>query len=125
MDAFTAHKAMCMICHTKNNTSKLNKLKQIKHVIDMAHVQPTEDRFHPFMWDVDIRCDYGISCSKLNSTNHTAQHLAYDIGKYLITIAKNDDAKLYHQILQYLRGDFSTVYIQFERLHHCYHKKED
>ena len=123
MDAFMAHKTMCMACHKKHDTAQLDKLHRMRYETTHKQIAASNERHHSFMWGIYSHCPYGIACSDLNRTDSQANQIARELEPYLITIAQNDDETLYHQMLQYLRGDFPSVYHTLERIHNT--KKEN
>lgn len=111
--------AMCMTCHKKNNTSHIHKLQQIEQLV--RHKIRKDDcvNYHHihFMWGIHSHCPYGIHCTNLEHNDGTANRIARELEPYLVTIAISDDARLYHEILQLLRGEFSSVYRLVEDIH--------
>ena len=57
---------VCMICHQKNDTMKVHKLRQM---LSMCHqrikAEPDRDHEIHMQWAVNNRCKYGIPCQKL------------------------------------------------------------
>lgn len=111
---------ICMICRKKNDTHLLDKLRQMERLLQRVEV--TEEsrkagRGYTFSWFIHLNCDYGIGCPQLEQRTSEARRLASNLEPRLVAAAISDNARLYHEILRYLQGDFPAVYRLLERIH--------
>ena len=120
MNTIKTHMALCMMCHKKNDTSLINKLQRLQTEIQRAKIEPHKTSNYTFMWGINPHCSYGIQCNNLDNIKHKANHIARQLEPYLISIALSDNEQMYHIVLQYLRGDFPSVYHTIEKLHAKY-----
>lgn len=68
-------------------------------------------------WNVQLRCKYGLPCTRLRMQESNLSHAAENLNKTLIFIAKNDEG-LYHEVLQLCRGYFPRAYRKLEMIHY-------
>ena len=99
---------VCMMCHEHN--SKSNTLNRLYQLVKINNVEPdVEDRIS-YLWGHHDRCRFGIPCNKIDSFNRENDQLARSLEPYLTAIAKSGNAKLIHECLNLLRGNYPQIY---------------
>ena len=74
---------LCMMCHEKSNTRYIDQLKRIDRLLH--GVEPTEKSLRigcgrAFLWDIHIRCQYGMDCPELERRLSEAKKEAREAG---------------------------------------------
>ena len=111
---------LCMMCHEKSNTRYIDQLKRIDRLLH--GVEPTEKSLRigcgrAFLWDIHIRCQYGMDCPELERRLSEAKKEARGLEERLIAVATGDDIRLYRETLRHLQGYFPAAYRLLERVH--------
>lgn len=109
---------ICLLCKQTSTNTKLKKLNTIKHMLINSSIQPSKKN-DVFVWGINIRCKYGISCPQIHKMNSDAKMIAKQIEPYLITIMESDNIEMYHRTLQLMRGDFPSIYSKMERAYNA------
>lgn len=127
MNALTFKTNACMICHEKNIHHQLDKLNIIKREIDNYQVKAKLNHNIIFNWFISSRCHFGIPCHHLESNDNYAKNLAKELEPYIVSVCENNNESLYYRIYNLMRGDFSQICYQMEKLHRKYldDKKKD
>ena len=115
----------CVICKDKGKTHILDQLKRIDRIL--KNVKPTAESKEAragiaILWDIHIRCPYGMSCPELEENQRRTKQAALDLEDRLFAVAVSDDNHLYHETLRHLSGYFPAAYRTIERLHNRYHR---
>ena len=103
----------CIVCHQKGNTYLSSKLHRMIQMLQAKYPHPTDAL--SLIWHINIKCQYGLYCPDLTRTESELNQLSFEINRYLYSVVEARDTDMYHQSLQYLRGDFPEVYTQLER----------
>ena len=106
----------CIICRQKSDTYSLDVLRRIEGYVYQYKITPDEDTKHNFLWGIHSHCKYGITCHYLERTDRTAMHLADKLTPYLVSVAKGDDERAYHDIYNLCRGIFPAVCRDLEKI---------
>jgi hypothetical protein len=109
---------LCMVCHDKHFHTQLEKINQLDQMIRRYNLD-IEDQTNRiiFPWFINKRCQFGMHCTTLSFKNNEALAKARKLDPYLQYIAESNDATLYHNTLNLLRGNFPSVYRRMEELH--------
>ena len=110
----------CMICKQKQDSVKLNKLKNLQRMLKgkKINIQPNKICRAKLRWYIQpSRCKYGLQCDVLRATDIYCQEIIDVITPLLVGVAEKDDESLYHMVMQQLRGNFPKIYKQMETLH--------
>ena len=114
--------SICMVCHENRAKNRKLKLDKAMQLITISKVKPSTRR-ELFIWGSDIKCRYGLPCEKLNRENNECKAMYKLLEPYLVAVAESDNESLYQTILQFMRGDFASVYNKMELLHVRYKKR--
>ena len=115
----------CVICKYKGKTHILDQLKRIDRIL--KNVKPTAESKEAragiaILWDIHIKCPYGMSCPELEENQRRTKQAALDLEDRLFAVAVSDDKHLYHETLRHLSGDFPAAHRTIVRLHNRYHR---
>lgn len=116
MNPLKAQSPMCMACTYQKRGRKVQAMTRIYEILDRMHLSNPKNltRFH---WGNVESCKVGIpKCDKIDSNKREFDRYSNDLDKMLSAFAENPKSSVYHDILQYLRGNFPQVYCQFEQL---------
>ena len=106
---------LCRVCRETKPDQILNQLRCIQSLL--RNVEPTSNHRYRFNWNYNFKCKYSLPCNKFSSTERNIKNIINDIEDKLVTIAKDEDGKIYHNVLSLIRGYFPSVYTELEKIH--------
>ena len=104
---------MCRTCTYRD--TKVQVMRRISTILsDRYYSNPT--KLIHFNWGVIEHCKYGISkCDKINSNQREFNLQVEQLNVKLSAFVENPEKQRYHELLQFLRGNFPGVYKQVEQ----------
>ena len=107
---------MCMSCTYQRRGRKVQAMQRIDEILDRLNL-PDPKTVKQFNWGNVETCKVGMkTCSKIDSNKREFQQYAERLDRQLSAFADNPKQNVYLDILQYLRGNFPQVYVQFEQI---------
>ena len=107
---------ICMSCTYQRRGRKVQAMQRISEILNRFNLNRPE-RITRFNWGNVESCKVGIStCDKIEANKREFNRYAEELNNLLSAFAENPKPNTYHDILQYLRGNFPAVYVQFEQL---------
>ncbi len=105
---------MCAICHDKQNDMRARKLEKIREILYDVDNR-INGRIKRFNWGYGQKCRYGMPCPELQRTANRETMLIREIEPKLNNVLLGTDVRLKRMLLEQLRGDFPSVYVEVER----------
>ena len=103
---------ICIVCRDNKSQQVEQRLNQLINVLK-RYIKDYKNFQNDYHWNINIRCKYGIPCSKVNKGR--INQLSREAGQMLNAFIESDNIKKYPEILHLLAGYFPNVYSSFER----------
>lgn len=107
---------MCMSCTYQRRGRKVQAMQRIYETLDRMRLSDPS-AIKKFNWGNVESCKMGMhTCSKIEANKREFNQYAEKLDYMLSAFADNPKENVYHDIIQYLRGNFPQVYVQFEQI---------
>lgn len=113
-----------MICNKPHSSFKKSKMERIYALLKRSSIQPDNSTANKFQLHfANDHCPYGIFCSDLEMSNQACRRVFTQIAPYLLPLCHSDEDRLYHEVTDLMRGDFSNLFLQLDRERIAYRSK--
>lgn len=106
--------SVCMICRYNAKSDRINTMIRIDDILTRLHLDKPSEITH-FNWGSTDSCKYGIStCNKQSENKRYFDQYSRELNSKLSSLIEYKNDKVYHEILNLLRGKFPNVYRELE-----------
>lgn len=108
---------MCITCHYDAKSDRVRTMIRLDEMLSRLNLDIKGIKNHlRFNWGSADKCKVGMMCNKTNENQRYYDRYTHELNlKLSAAIEQLKDEKVYHEVLNILRGKFPSVYTYFER----------